>query len=319
MRRRRRRVPPSPLGQREGIDAVRLRLPPDPERRWPTVRDHLLDRFAPLAERFDAARVDAMLDAGEFHTLQGPLTGGTPYAPGTHVFFHRDFAPEERVPFEARVLYRDDHLVIADKPHFLATTPRGRHITETLLARLRRDLGIPTLQPAHRLDRLTAGLVLLVVRPEDRGLYQSLFQRRRVHKEYRAVAVHDPAVSLPVTVRSRLLKEREDIVVREVPGEHNSESHVELLRAADGHGLYRLVPTTGRTHQLRVHMNSLGLPLLHDPLYPHLRPHGPDDHARPLQLLAHTLAFTDPVTARSHRFHSALRLEHAPTPPETSP
>lgn len=316
MRRRRRRVPPSPLVQREGIDAVRLRLPPDHDGRWRTVRDHLLDH---LAEFIDATTLDSMLDAGRFHTVEGTLTRTTPYRAGMHVFFHRDFAPEECVPFEAGIVYRDDHLVVADKPHFLATTPRGRHITETLLARLRRDLGIPTLQPAHRLDRLTAGLVLLVVRPEDRGRYQSLFQRRTVHKEYRAVAAHDPAVPLPATVRSRILKERGEIAVREVTGEPNSESFIELIEAADGRGLYRLVPTTGRTHQLRVHMNSLGLPILHDPLYPRVLPLGSDDHAKPLQLLAYTLDFTDPVTGEPRSFHSAQRLEYGPELPRDEP
>lgn len=311
--RRRRRTSPPPLGQRAGIDPVRLRLPPDPEGRWQTVRDHLHDRFG---EVIGAARVDSMLDAGRFHTFDGPLSRETPYTASAQVFFHRDFAPEERVPFEVGIVYRDDRVVIADKPHFLATTPRGRHITETLLARLRRDLELPTLQPAHRLDRLTAGLVLLVVRPEDRGAYQSLFQRRQVHKEYRAVAPYDTEVRLPATVRSHIVKERGEMAARELPGDPNSESHIELLAAEGGLGLYRLVPATGRTHQLRVHMNSLGLPILHDPLYPQVQPAGPDDHPRPLQLLAYELDFIDPVTGEPRRFSSAQRLEFTPTTQE---
>lgn len=158
--------PPAPLPQRDGIDPVRLRLPEDPDGEWATVRDHLLARFAGA---IGADRVDGMLAGGRFVSLQGPVAPDEPYTAGRYLWFHRDFAPEEPVPFPVGVVYRDAHLVIADKPHFLATTPRGRHITETAVARLRRELGLSSLQPAHRLDRLTAGLVLFVVRPEDRG------------------------------------------------------------------------------------------------------------------------------------------------------
>lgn len=302
--------PPSPLPQRDGVDPVRVRLPEDPDGQWPTVRDHLLARFA---DAIGAAGVDAMLAGGRFVSSQGAVTGHEPYAAGRYLWFHRDFAPEEPVPFPVGVVYRDEHLVIADKPHFLATTPRGRHITETAVARLRRELGMPLLQPAHRLDRLTAGLVLFVVRPRERGAYQTLFRDRLVRKEYEALAPYDPRLVLPRTVRSRIVKERGVIAAREEPGEPNSESRVELLEHRDGLGRYRLLPATGRTHQLRVHMNSLGLPLVHDPVYPVVEAEGaPDDFACPLQLLARTLRFTDPVTGEPHRFESGLRLSAWP-------
>lgn len=216
------------------------------------------------------------------------------------------------MPFEIGIVHRDERLVIADKPHFLATTPRGRHITETALARLRRDLELPQLQPAHRLDRLTAGLALFVVRPGDRGAYQTLFRDRQVRKEYEAVAPYEPALTLPLTVRSRIVKERGVMAAREEPGEPNSESRIELLEHRDGLGRYRLLPATGRTHQLRVHMNSLGLPLLNDPVYPVVQEQGPDDYSRPLQLLAKVLEFTDPVTGEPYRFESGLRLSQWP-------
>jgi tRNA pseudouridine32 synthase/23S rRNA pseudouridine746 synthase len=212
------------------------------------------------------------------------------------------------VPFEIGIVHRDERIVVVDKPHFLATMPRGRHVTETALARLRRDLGLARLQPAHRLDRLTAGLVLFVVRPEDRGAYQTLFRDRVVRKEYEAVAPYDPAVALPVTVRSRIEKERGVMAAREVPGEPNAESRIELLGHAGGLGRYRLVPVTGRTHQLRVHMNGLGLPILDDPVYPVVREDGPEDFTRPLRLLARTLEFTDPFTGDEVRFESRLAL-----------
>ncbi|MFD9538715.1 RluA family pseudouridine synthase [Streptomyces sp. NPDC060022] len=299
--------PAAPLPQRGGIDPVRVRLPEDPDGVWGCVRDHLLDRFAGA---IGARRVDAMLAEGLFVGADGgAVRGDEPYTAGRYLWFHRDFAPEEPVPFPVGVVYRDEHLVIADKPHFLATTPRGRHITETAVARLRRELDLPELQPAHRLDRLTAGLVLFVVRPGERGAYQTLFRDRLVRKEYEAVAPYDPGVALPRTVRSRIVKERGVIAAREEPGEANSESRIELLEHRGGFGRYRLLPATGRTHQLRVHMNALGLPLVHDPVYPVVEPERDrEDYTRPMQLLARVLEFTDPVTGGPRRFESGLRL-----------
>ncbi|MGW5421115.1 RluA family pseudouridine synthase [Streptomyces sp. NPDC003943] len=303
--RRRSKAPSSPLPQRDGIDPVRVRLPDDPEGVWGTVRDHLLDRYAGA---IGPGRVEEMLRDGRFVGTDGPVTGDEPYAAGRFLWFHRDFPAETPVPFGIGVVYRDERIVVADKPHFLATMPRGRHVTETAMARLRRDLGLPALQPAHRLDRLTAGLVLFVVRPEDRGAYQTLFRDRLVHKAYEAVAPYDPAVELPVTVRSRIEKEPGVMAALEVPGEPNAESRIELLTHAGGLARYRLVPVTGRTHQLRVHMNALGLPILHDPVYPVVREDGPEDFGRPLQLLARSLVFTDPFTGEPRRFMSRRPL-----------
>ncbi|MFD4666631.1 MULTISPECIES: pseudouridine synthase [Streptomyces] len=307
------RPPAAPLPQRQGVDPVRVRFPEDAAGAWPTVRDHLLDRFAGA---IGAARVDAMLAGGRFVGADGGAVGGDePYTAGRHVWFHRDFAPEVPVPFPVEVVHRDAHLVVVDKPHFLATTPRGRHITETAVARSRALLGITALQPAHRLDRLTAGLVLFVVRPEERGAYQTLFRDRLVRKEYEAVAPYDPRVALPRTVRNRIVKERGILAARVEPGEANSETRIELLEHRAGLGRYRLLPATGRTHQLRVHMNGLGLPLVHDPVYPVVRPEpapGREDYGRPLQLLARVLEFTDPVTGAERRFESGLRLSAWP-------
>lgn len=305
--RRRAPVPPSPLPQRAGIDPVRLRLPADPEGRWPDLGAYLAARYAGTRGAESMAR---LLHSGRVLGAGGRvLHAEDPYEPGAYVWFHRDMDPEPPVPFPLRVVHRDAHLLVVDKPHFLATTPRGSHITQTALARLRAELDLPQLSPVHRLDRLTAGLVMFSVRPEDRGAYQLLFQERRVHKEYEALARHDPALDLPRTVRSRIEKTRGVIAAAEVPGaEPNAESRVELAGVRGGLGRYRLTPHTGRTHQLRVHMNGLGLPILGDPVYPRLTDPAPDDYRRPLQLLARTLSFTDPVTGAARRFDSGLTL-----------
>jgi tRNA pseudouridine32 synthase/23S rRNA pseudouridine746 synthase len=281
------------------VDPVRVRLPAG--NAWATVRGHLVARLAAGAEV-----IDTMLDEGRIVDVTGcPVSRDTPYVPGMFVWFHRELPDEERVPFPVDVVYRDEHVVVADKPHFLATTPRGSHVAETALARLRRQLGIPALGAAHRLDRLTAGLVLFIVRPEERGAYQALFRDRRVAKEYEAVAPYDPALALPRTVHSRIVKERGILAAQEVEGETNAVSHVELLDERSGLGRYRLTPHTGQTHQLRVHMSALGVPILGDPLYPVVADPVPaGDFRRPLQLLARSLEFTDPVTGCEHRFVS---------------
>ncbi|WP_405926238.1 RluA family pseudouridine synthase [Streptomyces sp. NBC_00035] len=297
--RRRTPPPPSPLTQRDGVDPVRVRLPAGDA--WATVRDHLVARLAA-----GAGVIDRMLDAGQIVDVTGrPVSRDLAYVPGMFVWFHRELPDEEQVPFAVDVIYRDEHLVVADKPHFLATTPRGSHVAETALARLRRQLDIPTLGAAHRLDRLTAGLVLFTVRPEERGAYQSLFRDKQVTKEYEAVAPYDPGLALPRTVRSRIVKERGVLAAREVEGEPNAISRVELLEHEHERARYRLMPRTGQTHQLRVHMSALGVPILGDPLYPAVTgPVPAGDFRRPLQLLARVLEFTDPVTGREHRFVS---------------
>ncbi len=271
---------------------------------WATVRDHLVERLP----RVSPSRIESMLRSGEMVGEAGPLAVDSPYAPGTFVWFHRDLPDEVPVPFELGIVHQDDDLVVVDKPHFLSTIPRGQHVVQTALVRLRRQLGIPTLSPAHRLDRVTAGLVMFVVRPELRGRYQTLFRDRLVHKEYEAIAGYSPALDLPMTVRSRIVKERGVITAQEVPGEPNAETHVSLVEHRDGLGRYRLVPSTGRTHQLRLHLASLGIPILGDGFYPVLQDRPLDDFSDPLQLLARVLEFTDPVSGEQRRFESRLRL-----------
>jgi tRNA pseudouridine32 synthase / 23S rRNA pseudouridine746 synthase len=232
------------------------------------------------------------------------------------------------VPFDIPVLHRDDDIVVVDKPHFLATMPRGRHVAQTALVRLRRELDLPELSPAHRLDRLTAGVLLFTTRRELRGRYQTLFSKGEVHKTYLARAAVDPGLlgappacgGLPTVLRSRIIKRRGHLQAVEAPGEPNAETLVELSRASGSgpslrgecpqsdDGLYRLTPRTGRTHQLRVHMTSLGLPIIGDTLYPSVIDVAADDFSQPLQLLACSIEFDDPVSGRRREFVSRRTL-----------
>ncbi|KUI16959.1 pseudouridine synthase [Mycobacterium sp. GA-1285] len=257
-----------------------------------------------LASRFGDAAAAKVL-AGEVVTAEGDVvTAGTVMPPGSFVYLYRELREEVAVPFDMPILYRDDDIVVVDKPHFLATMPRGRHVAQTALVRLRRELDLPELSPAHRLDRLTAGVLLFTTRREVRGAYQTMFARGEVHKTYLARAGVDPELAFPITVRSRIGKRRGQLQAVEEPGEPNAETLVEHL----GDGRYRLTPRTGRTHQLRVHMASLGLPIVNDPLYPQVIDVAPEDFSRPLQLLAQRFEFRDPVSGRQRDFVSIRTL-----------
>ncbi|WP_029252217.1 pseudouridine synthase [Paraoerskovia marina] len=302
--RRRAAVPPL----KEGLNPTRVLLAPSDDE--PTVAAHLARRFPD-----DAVRLVEKVAAGEvLDAALHPVAPDAPATPGAVVWVYRDPPTDEpHVPFEIDVLHRDDALLVVDKPHFLSTIPRGAWVTQSVLVRLRRDLDLPTLVPAHRLDRPTAGVLVLTVDPEVRGAYQTLFARREVTKTYEAVAPL-AGVDLPVTVRSRILKERGVPRAYEVEGEPNAESRISLT-AADherGLGLYRLEPHTGKTHQLRLHMQRIGVPIVGDDFYPDLRHRAPDDFRDPLQLLARELRFTDPFTGVERRFVSRRVLERWP-------
>lgn len=230
-----------------------------------------------------------------------PVDETTVLPTGSFVYLYRELPQEVPVPFDMPVLYRDDDIVVVDKPHFLATMPRGRHVAQTALVRLRRELGLPELSPAHRLDRLTAGVLLFTARRELRGAYQTLFARGEVRKTYLARAAVDPALALPRVVTSRIVKRRGRLQSACEPGVPNAETLVELLTPD---GLYRLTPRTGRTHQLRVHMASLGIPIAGDPLYPNIIDVPADDFSAPLQLLAQRIEFDDPVSGIRRDFVS---------------
>ncbi|WP_082954764.1 MULTISPECIES: pseudouridine synthase [unclassified Mycobacterium] len=275
---------PAPLPVRDGLGPARVRLRGGPV-------------FAELTDRFGARAVSGpVVDADGM-----PIDEATVLLAGSYVFLYRELPDEVPVPFEIPVLHRDADIVVVDKPHFLSTMPRGRHVAQTALVRLRRDLGLPELSPAHRLDRLTAGVLVFTARREVRGAYQTLFSRGLVRKTYLARAAVDPSLVLPRVVRSRIIKRRRVLQATCEPGPPNAETLVELVSPD---GLYRLTPCTGRTHQLRVQMNSLGVPIDGDPLYPNIIDVPADDFSTPLRLLAQRIEFDDPVTGARRAFVS---------------
>lgn len=265
--------------------------------------------------------VDAFIAAGRFVTESGaPVLAADPFRRNIFVWFYRDLPEETPVPGRVRVLFRDERIVVVDKPAFLSTIPRGMHVRESVVVRMRHELGLPELTPMHRLDRVTSGLLLMSTERRWRGAYQSLFQDGEVTKTYRAVAPIRDGLDLPRTVRNHIVKQR-GIMQAEIRAgaEPNSESLVEFERElsdaerahfgdGDPRGVYRLTPRTGKTHQLRIHMNSLGIPIEGDPLYPVTKDVAIDDFRTPLQLLASELRFVDPVDSSERYFASELRI-----------
>ena len=273
---------------RNGLGPARLRL------QGGNVADELGRRFGPPAR-------DKVLAGDVFDADGTALSADTEMTAGAHVYLYRDLPDEVPVPYPMPVLYRDDNIVAVDKPHFLATMPRGSHVAQTALVRLRRDLGLAELSPAHRLDRLTAGVLLFTARCEVRGAYQSMFARGEVMKTYLAVSSVQPGLAAPQVISNRIVKQRGTLQARIEPGEPNAETRIEPL----GAGRYRLIPRTGRTHQLRLHMAAIGLPIDNDPLYPNVIDVEPGDFTAPLRLIAHRLEFSDPLTGDRRCFVSS--------------
>ncbi len=295
----------SPLPVVDGVAPSRQTLPAG---LWKTVLEFLAERHTFVGADVWASR---MLK-GEVVDERGTrLTPSSPYRAGACVFYYREPEDETRVPFDEHVLHIDEHILVADKPHFLPVVPSGRFLRETLLVRLKRRTGVEHLVPVHRIDRETAGLVIFSVSPETRGLYASLFQRREVSKVYHALAPVNDSLNFPATRRSRVVGGEPFFRMKEVEGEPNAETRVELIKRAGASSLYEARAFTGRKHQVRVHLAALGIPIVNDRLYPEML--APvdgvaEDFSAPLKLLAKSLSFRDPVSGRERRFESALTL-----------
>jgi tRNA pseudouridine32 synthase/23S rRNA pseudouridine746 synthase len=287
---------------RRDTNASTVHLPPG---EWTSVLDALCARFPAISrpQWLDRIARQRVLDA------QGvAITPLTPYQVGLRIHYYREVAAEVPIPLTETLLHVDEHLVVADKPHFLPVTPAGGFVEQTLLRRLMRKLGNPGLVPLHRIDRATAGLVLFSAQPASRSAYQALFRERRIDKRYEALAAPLPRLAFPLTRHSRIVTGEPFFRMREVDGEPNSETRIEVIERRDDCWRYALYPLTGRKHQLRVHMAALGAAILHDTTYPQLAGQAADDYQRPLKLLAQSLAFMDPLSGVPRRFESRLRL-----------
>ena len=294
-----------------------------------------------LIQRFPAIQRDVWLqrfEAGHILNAQGQSIAPAHGLLGeSHLQYFRQVVDEPSLPFKAQIIFQDDYLVVADKPHFMPVTPAGRYVRSSLLVQLKEELGIDTLSPLHRIDRETAGLVVLSVNPQERNAYQALFRERQVHKTYLAIGPYRNELVFPLTRQSRIEEDAQFFLSREAEGAPNSETHIEILKCLDtglnpsvhpsddstegstrrspqSHyrpkALYQLSPITGKRHQLRIHMCALGIPIEGDQFYPEVL-RGPDereDFSQPLQLLAQKIAFTDPISGEKREFISKQKL-----------
>lgn len=297
---------PKVLPLRDGVSPSCIVLPHE-------VQGLVLDFLARRLPAVSRADWQARMEAGDVvdEHAQRVLPGRV-MAAGLRVYYYRTLENEAPIPFQAQVLFRDAHLLVADKPHFLPVVPAGRYLQQSLLVRLKREFDLPDLSPIHRIDRETAGLVLFSVQRATRGLYQGLFRERAIEKTYEAVAPWRAQLAFPREHASRMEESGHFFRMHEVPGEPNSFTRMEVLEQAGDWARYRLTPVSGKRHQLRVHMAALGLPLVGDTLYPEVNDAAEGDFSRPLQLLARSLAFADPLTGEHRRFESQRSLADLP-------
>jgi tRNA pseudouridine32 synthase/23S rRNA pseudouridine746 synthase len=273
---------------------------------YPSITEFLCRAFPGISRERWAQR----LREGKVLDDQGrPVNADTPYSPSKRIFYFREVENEPVIPFAEQILFQDGEILVADKPHFLPVIPGGRYVEECLLNRLRARTGIAGLAPLHRLDRETAGLVIFSVNPETRGAYHELFMKGEVEKIYLALAeLQQPPRENRWTVENRIVRGEPRFRMKIVPGTVNARSHIQLLEVKHNQGLFRLQPVTGKTHQLRLHLSSLGFGIINDRVYPDLQPERDDDFGRPLQLLAREIRFHDPVTGTDRKFRSEREL-----------
>ena len=301
----------SPLPMRDGVSASRVWLPKDTNDEWLTILDFLIERFPFISSEIlqdRMSRGDIVDETGK------PFNKTTPYQSELFLFYYREIPNEPKIPFKEEILFKNENIIVVDKPHFVPVTPTGRYVKESLLARLKHQYQNENISPIHRLDRETAGIVLFTCNPKVRGAYQTLFQKREVDKTYEAIAPASLSdLKFPLTHHSRIIKSEPFFIMKEdenaTTEEMNSETKLSILETKGKFAKYRLKPVTGKQHQLRVHMMSLGIPILNDPFYPELLPCKGEDYSSPLQLLAKSIAFIDPISGEERYFESKQSLK----------
>ena len=291
-----------PLPVRDGIAPSYIWIP---EGHWDNVFRFLQDHFPDVAAHTWRARLDKQEVVDQHGNV---LIADSTVKRGMCIYYYREIENETPIPLHEEILFQDEHLLVVDKPHFLPVIPSGRFLQETLLVRLKKNTGLMDLTPIHRLDRETAGVMLFSHNPSTRGQYQSLFQRKSMAKTYHAVPKHLSELSFPLRHCSRMEEAEKFFVMREVNGIANSETLIDVKERRGENSLYQLQPVTGRKHQLRLHMSSLGAPIVNDAFYPVALPCKADDFSAPLQLLAKSIRFDDPLTGRERYFESRKSL-----------
>lgn len=295
----------SPLPMRDGISASRVWLPQNTKKCWVTILDFLVERFPFISQSI----LEERMSRGDIVSQQGePFSPTSEYKEEVFLFYYREIPDEPKIPFKEKVLFKNDNIIVVDKPHFIPVTPTGRFVKESLLSRLKHQFDNENISPIHRLDRETAGIVMFTCNKDVRGAYQTLFQKREVKKVYQAIATTSEK-AFPLTHKSHMEKGEPFFIMKESEGEFNSETEIEVTDVKGRLAKYQLKPVTGKQHQLRVHMMAIGTPILNDPFYPNVLPDKGEDYSQPLQLLAKSISFIDPITNELQYFESEQELE----------
>ncbi len=276
------------------------------ERPYPSILTFLQQRFPSVPTDLWEQRIAEGKVLDEQYT---PITPDTGYAPGKRIYYFREVVAEKVIPFAEKILFQDDEILVACKPHFLPVTPGGRYVDECLLNRLRSSTGIRDLAPLHRIDRETAGIVLFSVNKRTRSLYSGLFLNGNVEKTYQAISAHiPPGDKTAWVVEDRIERGEPWFRMKTVPGTVNARSMIDLVEVKEGRARFQLRPVSGKTHQLRIHMSGLGFGILNDRYYPELQPESEDNFDTPLQLVARMVRFQDPVSGEIREFVSEREL-----------
>ncbi len=280
---------------------------PETNQPYPSILAFLSRRFPRIDREIWRERIlqgKVLDDQGNLITLE------TAYLPHKRVFYFREVETEPVIPFSEGLIFQNDHLLVSCKPHFLPVTPGGAYVAECLLNRLGRRTGNNELVPIHRIDRETAGIVMFSTNPETRGLYNQLFADGRVKKRYQAIAEYPGSGKEDRwIVKNRIEVGQPWFRMATSQGEPNACSIIKLIETRGQIARFMLSPLTGKTHQLRLHMSGLGFRILNDRLYPELQAKRDDDFNKPLQLLAKTISFIDPVTGKAMEFRSQRELQ----------
>ena len=279
---------------------------PDIKRPYPTLLAFLVGRFPQITETTWLKRITT----GKVLSDDGtPVSLATAYTPNQQLFYFREVAEEPVIPFQEQILYSSEHLIVACKAHFLPVTPSGPYVTETLINRLKESTGNHFLSPINRIDRGTAGLVLISAKKETRGLYQKLFMDGMVQKTYQAVvAFPDDTNETEWLVENRIEQGEPWFRMQVCEGKVNARSKIFLLKTKGSRALMQLSPLTGKKHQLRIHLSGLGLPIEGDRCYPTLLEKTVDNYDLPLQLLSKKIEFRDPISGVEMSFESKRDL-----------
>jgi 23S rRNA pseudouridine1911/1915/1917 synthase len=224
-----------------------------------------------LRRPLPTGRLERLLRGRALVHAEAELLPETKIWPGLRFALRKRSPGDSGEPPELTIVYQDEALLVIDKPAGLALHPTARYHVSTLtwaLAQRHRNREGEKPDPAHRLDRETSGLVACGRSPVHTRRLKAAFASRQVEKAYLAVVEGSPPrdrfeIDHPLVVGGGRVK----VKVRVDPSGAPSLTSCEVVRRYQGAALLRCVPRTGRQHQIRVHLQAAGLPLIGDKLY----------------------------------------------------